>query len=50
MVTNNPWHRMMFYECDPRTCASGDQCGNRRFQKKAFVKELEPFQVRLLYT
>lgn len=37
-------NRMMFYECDPRTCASGDQCGNRRFQKKAFVKELEPFQ------
>ncbi|KAI7886950.1 SET domain-containing protein [Lichtheimia hyalospora FSU 10163] len=37
-------NRMMFYECDPLTCASGDQCGNRRFQNKAFVKELEPFQ------
>ncbi|KAI8137962.1 hypothetical protein BJV82DRAFT_524413 [Fennellomyces sp. T-0311] len=35
-------NRMLFYECDPKTCPCGDQCSNQRFQQKKYITELEP--------
>ncbi|KAI8099537.1 uncharacterized protein BX664DRAFT_363434 [Halteromyces radiatus] len=34
-------NRMMFIECDPSTCPSGELCSNQRFKKREFVKHLE---------
>ncbi|KAI9243830.1 hypothetical protein BDA99DRAFT_529816 [Phascolomyces articulosus] len=36
-------NRMLFYECDPRTCPCEDKCTNRRFQQKKYITDLEPF-------
>ena len=37
--------RMLFYECDPKTCPCEDKCTNRRFQQKKYITELAPFPV-----
>ncbi|KAL7312054.1 hypothetical protein PS15m_007856 [Mucor circinelloides] len=39
-------NRMLFYECDPDCCPCGDQCSNRRFQRKERTKELQVFQTK----
>ncbi|KAI8388531.1 uncharacterized protein BYT42DRAFT_492357 [Radiomyces spectabilis] len=39
-------NRMLFYECEPNTCPCGDQCSNRRFQKKEGCKNLDVFLTR----
>ncbi|KAL0144875.1 hypothetical protein V8B55DRAFT_1456632 [Mucor lusitanicus] len=39
-------NRMLFYECDPNCCPCGDQCSNRRFQRKERTKELQVFQTK----
>ncbi|KAI8054958.1 uncharacterized protein B0P05DRAFT_560897 [Gilbertella persicaria] len=39
-------NRMLFYECDPKTCPCGDQCTNQRFQRKERKKELQIFQTK----
>ena len=37
--------RMLFYECDPKTCPCENKCTNRRFQQKKYITELAPFPV-----
>ncbi|GAN07076.1 hypothetical protein MAM1_0147d06566 [Mucor ambiguus] len=39
-------NRMLFYECNPNCCPCGDQCSNRRFQRKERTKELQVFQTK----
>ncbi|KAL9560298.1 hypothetical protein MBANPS3_000025 [Mucor bainieri] len=39
-------NRMLFYECVPNCCPCGDQCSNRRFQRKERTKELQVFQTK----
>lgn len=39
-------NRMLFYECEPKYCPCGDQCSNRRFQRKERTKELQVFQTK----
>lgn len=39
-------NRMLFYECDPKYCPCGDQCSNRRFQRKERTKQLQVFQTK----
>ncbi|KAI9495959.1 hypothetical protein BDB00DRAFT_759408 [Zychaea mexicana] len=38
----NCLNRMLFYECDPKTCPCAEKCANRRFQLKKYISELEP--------
>lgn len=39
-------NRMLFYECNPNCCPCGDQCSNRRFQRKEQTKKLQVFQTK----
>ncbi|KAG2221316.1 hypothetical protein INT45_014000 [Circinella minor] len=39
-------NRMLFYECDPKTCPCEDKCTNRRFQQKKYITELAPFPTK----
>jgi hypothetical protein len=40
--------RLLFYECDVRTCPCEKLCSNQRFQRKEEVGELTVFWVRHL--
>ncbi|KAI9028869.1 hypothetical protein CLU79DRAFT_736471 [Phycomyces nitens] len=39
-------NRMLFYECDPKSCPCKSQCSNQRFQRKEGTKELQIFLTR----
>ncbi|KAI7861975.1 hypothetical protein BDF14DRAFT_1999502 [Spinellus fusiger] len=39
-------NRMLYYECEPKTCPCMAQCSNQRFQRKEGTKGLEIFLTR----
>ncbi|KAL0075098.1 hypothetical protein F4703DRAFT_1336863 [Phycomyces blakesleeanus] len=39
-------NRMLYYECDPKSCPCKSQCSNQRFHRREYAKELQIYLTR----